>query len=547
MSVDYLSALNSKGSGLNITQIVDSLVQAEKSPQENLIKSKIDAKNTAISALGTLSSELSTLKSDMAAFKGVSKFIASSASTANSISVSDASKASAFTSDVNINALATSQTLEFSGYTSPTQELTTGSISIDFGTWSSNGASFTRDTNVSAVTATISDSNKTLAGIASSLNALSGVSASVVKKANNSYSLLVRSETGADNALRLTVTPTASGSSISALDTTSDNASHQTVAAADAALSVDGISITREKNIISDLFEGYTLNLSSTTSSTFRMTGSLDTDNAFTQLQSFIGVLNNTRKNLAELTKTGSSTQKAGALKNDPIASAIVRQIRSLTNGALVGFGTSSLYLSDLGVRTNLDGTLSVTKTSFETAMTTNPTSFDAIFNSMESSDSEFLSVSKSATADIAPGTYAWTFNSSSGAATLAGTTLASSSDTNGNTVYAPTSGDLLGISVTPSQTVASASIFVGKSLIDTLSDYIDASIASAGDLASRKTQVTTEITELNLETAKLDSRMEDVRKRYTKQFSAMEALVTSMNNTGEFLTNMMDAFNKDT
>ena len=129
----------------------------------------------------------------------------------------------------------------------------------------------------------------------------------------------------------------------------------------------------------------------------------------------------------------------------------------------------------------------------------------------------------------------------------MAGTTLASSSDTNGNTVYAPTSGDLLGISVTPSQTVASASIFVGKSLIDTLSDYIDASIASAGDLASRKTQVTTEITELNLETAKLDSRMEDVRKRYTKQFSAMEALVTSMNNTGEFLTNMMDAFNKDT
>ena len=129
----------------------------------------------------------------------------------------------------------------------------------------------------------------------------------------------------------------------------------------------------------------------------------------------------------------------------------------------------------------------------------------------------------------------------------MAGTTLASSSDTNGNTVYAPTSGDLLGISVTPSQTVASASIFVGQSLIDTLSDYIDASIASAGDLASRKTQVTTEITELNLETAKLDSRMEDVRKRYTKQFSAMEALVTSMNNTGEFLTNMMDAFNKDT
>ena len=31
MAVDYLSAINSSGSGLNITQIVDGLVDAEKS------------------------------------------------------------------------------------------------------------------------------------------------------------------------------------------------------------------------------------------------------------------------------------------------------------------------------------------------------------------------------------------------------------------------------------------------------------------------------------------------------------------------------------
>ena len=29
MAVDYLSAINQRGSGLNLTQIVDSLVQAE--------------------------------------------------------------------------------------------------------------------------------------------------------------------------------------------------------------------------------------------------------------------------------------------------------------------------------------------------------------------------------------------------------------------------------------------------------------------------------------------------------------------------------------
>ena len=131
--------------------------------------------------------------------------------------------------------------------------------------------------------------------------------------------------------------------------------------------------------------------------------------------------------------------------------------------------------------------------------------------------------------------------------ATLDGTSLSSSTDDDGNTVYSPLSGDLLGVSVTPNQTVTSANIFIGKSLIDTLSDYIDETIVSAGDLSNRTTQINTEVDELNIDQTRLDERMEDIRTRYTKQFSAMEALVTSMNNTGEFLTNMMDAFNKDT
>ena len=182
MSVDYLSALNSKGSGLNITQIVDSLVQAETAPQKDLLQDKIDKRTTAISALATLSSELGNLKTSISGFAGTSKYTATSTSAGNTISVSDTSSATPFTSDVQVTALATSQTLEFSGYTSPTQELATGSISVDFGTWSADAKTFTRDTSVSAVSATISNDNKTLAGIAASLNALSGVRQALSKR-----------------------------------------------------------------------------------------------------------------------------------------------------------------------------------------------------------------------------------------------------------------------------------------------------------------------------------------------------------------------------
>ena len=56
MAVDYLSALN-VGSGLNVTQIVDAIVDAERVPQENVIQKRIDEKTVSVSALGQLKGE----------------------------------------------------------------------------------------------------------------------------------------------------------------------------------------------------------------------------------------------------------------------------------------------------------------------------------------------------------------------------------------------------------------------------------------------------------------------------------------------------------
>ena len=43
-SVDYVSAINTKGSGLNITQIVESLVEAETRPKRDLVDKKLKIK-----------------------------------------------------------------------------------------------------------------------------------------------------------------------------------------------------------------------------------------------------------------------------------------------------------------------------------------------------------------------------------------------------------------------------------------------------------------------------------------------------------------------
>ena len=58
MAVDYLSAINRQGSGLNISEIVDSLVEAETAPQVNKIQKDIDNRNAAISGYAIVANEL---------------------------------------------------------------------------------------------------------------------------------------------------------------------------------------------------------------------------------------------------------------------------------------------------------------------------------------------------------------------------------------------------------------------------------------------------------------------------------------------------------
>ncbi|MGB0795157.1 MAG: flagellar cap protein FliD N-terminal domain-containing protein, partial [Candidatus Puniceispirillaceae bacterium] len=64
MAVDYLSALN-VGSGLNVTQIVDALIDAERVPRETQINKRIDERNVSISALGEVKTEVKTFKDNL--------------------------------------------------------------------------------------------------------------------------------------------------------------------------------------------------------------------------------------------------------------------------------------------------------------------------------------------------------------------------------------------------------------------------------------------------------------------------------------------------
>ncbi len=716
MPVDYLSALNNGGSGLNISQIVDSLVEAETLPQKETIQKKIDKQNASISALAEVVSELDSLKTLATSFQDKTKLNTSSSSSAASISVTSASVAQAFNSDLNISTLATAQTLEFSGFSLPTSSTGSGTIAIDFGQWitssttdddslfsgvsvsastslgtptshSSLGGKITIKTiaggdqsstsftvvgmdmagnsitetisgassgntttgtkvfktvtsitpgstvgsgnvtighvaatfgsNSSKASTTISiSSGSTLNTVASSLSAVTGITANIINKGNGTYSLLVRTEEGLNNAIKLTVSETSGDTGLATFDNSSSN-TQQTTAATDATFTVDGATITRETNSITDLFDGFTIDLSSTTSSAFRISSSLDKTSALDTLKEFVDVINNTREKLNELTQIAEGSEDAGPLYNNIAVKSIKDNISSILTSGIEGFEKNKLYIAELGVRTNLDGTLFVNEDTFNSQFDADSTVFDAIFNSMFSSDSSYLSIEPSiGSSNPTPGSYV--FSSSSTETTLASTAslstvqtieVSSSSDIDigdyvtgigipsettvtaisGTTItisnqipsgteidtgtaisfvsatldgaqmtsqtgtdnipYFVSSGsaaDTGGIKITPTQTVNDAFVFYGKSVVQKLSEFIESALASSGIVNKAKTDANSQLTEFNENLSSVDEKVDTLTKRYRRQFTAMEQVVTSLKSTGSYLENMMDSWNKE-
>ena len=410
-TVDYLSAINSRGSGLNITQIVDSLVEAEKAPQENSIQTRIDAKNTAISAIGEIKSALSKLSTSLSTLTGNTSLNVNSSSSAISATISDPSSAVAINSSISVSSIAKGQTLAFEDYSSNTSLVGAGNLVFEIGDWSSG--SFVASPTITSKSLTVLETD-TVESLKDKINALNyGVTASVIGAGDDTYTLVLKARDGKENAIRVTATESPSGSGLSSIDNTTTNASKQKMAGTDAAFTVDGISLTRSSNSITDLFTGYNVNLLSSTTingtdTPAILTGSVDTTAAKTNLQSFVSAVNDARTLLNDKTFRGSSTQKAGDLSDDPVIKSINSQLNSLTSTQLSGFGASGIYLSNLGVRTEKNGLLSLNTSILETELKNNPTSLDAIFNSMYSSTSSLLSVSGSTSSSPTAGSYAF-------------------------------------------------------------------------------------------------------------------------------------------
>ena len=81
---------------------------------------------------------------------------------------------------------------------------------------------------------------------------------------------------------------------------------------------------------------------------------------------------------------------------------------------------------------------------------------------------------------------------------------------------------------------------------MDQISEYLDNTLNASGKLTEAKSSAGSLLSDYSLDLAEVDERVISLTERYKSQFSAMESTVTSLKSTGDYLTNMMDAWNKD-
>jgi flagellar hook-associated protein 2 len=556
MSTDYLSALNA-GSGLNVTQIVDALVDAERVPKQEQIDEAKETATVKISALGSLKNELSVFQTNATALDGQIGLSLSSSTSNVALSRTDSSLASEFSHTINVTSIATAQVLNFNnggvGFSSTTADIGVDELSLRFGSWS--GSSFTTNSDYSsATTLNFAAGSRTLTDVRDAINnAGIGVTASIIEVSDGNYSLMVKSIEGADQALR--VKSHLGGVENNVLKYNPGNvapltdSATQVVTATNANFTVDGVAIERTSNTITDLFSGVTVELSDVSSADMGTDQSIssgysETD-ALATLETVVSEINYLLSFLKEQSKPGNNGEDGGPLHGDHFIRHTENKIKNLTSTAIVGYDDEEIYLSSFGVVTELDGTLSIDKTRFGEYFEANPGHFAAVTTSMIRTGD--AGVTGSATTDLfTPGVYAFSLGGAVATLTDAdGTTETMSAGTN-RYGYSSTGIGATGLLLDTTKTSVNTNVYMGRSILQELSKYIDDVLMLNGDIDEKIYRLEDDVDSLVEEQEALDLQIANQRSLYVQKFTAMETAVSSFKKTGEFLDNLIASWNSN-
>ncbi len=542
MAVDYISTLNKNGSGLNLSELAGSIAAAETAPKIYAAEKKKAEAEVAISAYAQLRAAFEDFDGSLAYMQGASVLSAQSASSAISVEVTERSAVTEATSSVDVIQTAKRQVLEFTGFTGPDDIIGTGDISVEFGVWTDDNTTFTANPSYPGSTITIGE-GATLQDFANALSSLDGVTAKVLDRGDGTYTLGIVSEEGAGRAMRFETT-NATGALVD-FDTTTTNVDKQVQAAQNALLTVDGVTIFRDTNVIDDAIDGLTLTLNGTTEFPTGVTVKRDAELASQMLQTFVSQINTTIRTIKDMTVYGTADNDAGDLAGDRTVQKLLKDFTDVLKQPLTGHRDDPVYMADLGVATNRDGTLYLNTALFERAFTNDPDAFDQVFQDTFRSDNDGITVSGTANSSTKSGSYDFSFDPDAGTVRMGNSSMFATALDDNMIRFVATSGDMAGVVMLMENTATTGTISYGRSLVSSLREVLDDALRVNGTFDSRDTYFNNIMTEQDAELKEAEERTETIETRYLKRFAAMETAISALNATGEYLSNLVDSWNK--
>lgn len=404
------------GSGIDVNSIVSKLMTVEQQPL-TLIDQKEATFQSKLSAFGTLRGALSSFQTAVKSLDSLDKFQTFTAAGNNPAVLTTAVRtgAAAGVYSFNVTQTAQGQSLEALGQTSTTAPIGSGSsttLTFDFGTISGgtlaagvySGATFTQDAAQALGTVTIDSSNNSLQGIRNAINAANiGVSASIINDGSSTPNRLVltNTATGTAHSVRIAVSGDSALQSLLGQNPAGTQNLKQSVAAQDAALTINGLSITSPSNTVSGALEGVTLSL--TGIGTSNVTVGRDSSAVKTAIEGFVKAYNDLNTTLHDLTKFDTVSLQAGSLIGESSVLTIQNQLRNTLAGSLGGVDGSSIkVLVQAGIAFQLDGTLAIDSTKLSAALSGNLDDLAALFTSVGRTTDSLVQFSGSTDATVA-------------------------------------------------------------------------------------------------------------------------------------------------
>ena len=306
----------------------------------------------------------------------------------------------------------------------------------------------------------------------------------------NGGQIAITDGTAGDSQLALSLSVTrASGGTVSLGSFGTGNGgtagrSREVTAGVDAEFKVDGQTLTRSTNSVSDAIAGVTLNLQSAEpGTTVNLTIARDTAGieskingfvtAYNAVQSFITTNTANGSSSSTLSSTSAQTTIAGPLANDMSITSMGYSLTSALIQSVTGLSGSYTAASQAGLMTDANGVLSLNKTAFETALSNNFTAVKNLFvTSATTTDSNLSFVSAGTSAQPSATPYPVNITQAATTASVTGSAF---------TTYASSgTADTMSIADVASGKTASIALNNGDS-IDTIVQRMNDAFSSQG------------------------------------------------------------------